>query len=145
MIIVNRILSFLSNCTSGPGETRLLLYSPYVNATEVRLIDTQATIPLNTSLQTVFLIHGFLSDGTKDWINNTISALLQKVDSIFTSLTTFIDLHQPSISDFLQQPRNVFAVDWRVGACSETVKFLNIQSYSAAAANSKKIGDYVAR
>ncbi|XP_012261673.2 phospholipase A1-like [Athalia rosae] len=107
-----------SQCTSGVGEIRLLFYSLNGNATEVDL-DTPGSVPVDPSLETVWVIHGFLSYGTKDWINDTVSALLNR-------------------------PRNVFVLDWRVGACAETVRFLNIQSYGSAANNTREVGEYLA-
>lgn len=73
-----KLIPFQSNCTFEAGEIRLLFYSPSANATQVRL-DGPKRVPLNPSWNTVFLVHGFLSDSTRDWVNDTIAALLKDV------------------------------------------------------------------
>ncbi|XP_015595234.1 probable phospholipase A1 magnifin isoform X2 [Cephus cinctus] len=113
------LLFFLSDCTLGANKTRLLFFSRGISGIEVNL--TTMELPINCSLKTIFIIHGFLSDGTKNWINDTVKALLK------------------------HEPLNVFSVDWQVGACSEKIDFLNVQSYRFATVNTKQVGEYVAR
>ncbi|XP_046746396.1 phospholipase A1-like [Diprion similis] len=109
-----------TSCISNAGHPHLLFYSVFINASEVDF-DVPSTVPVNASLNTVFIIHGFLSHATKDWVNDTVSALLRN------------------------QPRNIFVVDWRIGACTESSKYLILKTYGAAAGNTKEVGQSVSR
>ncbi|XP_046596258.1 phospholipase A1 [Neodiprion lecontei] len=109
-----------TSCITSAGEPHLLFYSIFTNASEVDF-DVPSTLPVNASLDTVFIIHGFLSHATKDWVNDTVSALLRN------------------------QPRNIFVVDWRIGACTESSKYLILKTYGAAAENTKEVGQSVSR